>query len=189
MIHMDKNAEIVVDTLNKYQYCQHMVKTNARCFAQLKEFMVREGIQTFNLSASLQWRDNEATVTEKRPYYWAILRLADVYEHGRVLSSHLTIHGELSDEFKNALDEFIESISSKGFIESSYRRYREGCSMFFRFCQLQGIYCLNEIGFPVIRDFHAFLVESGRHEACEGCTSIHLRHRRRFHTVYNCHRT
>ena len=176
MIHMDKNAEIVVDTLNKYQYCQHMVKTNARCFAQLKEFMVREGIQTFDLSASLQWRDNEATVTEKRPYYWAILRLADVYEHGRVLSSHLTIHGELSDEFKNALDEFIESISSKGFIESSYRRYREGCSMFFRFCQLQGIYCLNEIGFPVIRDFHAFLVESGRHEACEGCTERMLMH-------------
>lgn len=170
MIHMDRNAEIVVETLNKYQYCKHMVNINARCFSQLKGFMVREGISSFDLSTALRWRDDEATATEKRPYYWAILRLADVYEHGRVLSSHLTIHGELSDEFKNCLDDFIESISSKGFIESSYRRYREGCTMFFRFCQLQGISCLKDIGFPVIRDFHVFLAESGRYEACEGCT-------------------
>ena len=170
MVYMDKNVRVVVETLNKYQYCPAMVKMNVRCFSQLKGFMAREGIQSFNLSMALQWRDDEAAATEMRPYYWAILRLADVYEHGRVLSSHLTIHGELSDEFKNALDEFIESISTNGFIESSYRRYREGCSMFFRFCQLQGIYSLNDIGFPVIRDFHAFLAESGRHEACEGCT-------------------
>lgn len=170
MIHMETNVGIVVETLKKYQYSPAMVKMNERCFSQLKGFMTKEGIHTFDLSMALQWRDDEATVTEKRPYYWAILRLADVYEHGRVLSSHLTIHGELSDEFKSVLDDFIESISSKGFIESSYRRYREGCSMFFRFCQLQGIYCLNDIGFPAIRDFHAFLVESERHEACEGCT-------------------
>ena len=170
MVHMDKHIAIVVETLNRYQYCPAMVKINVRCFSQLKGFMLKEGIQVFDLSMALQWRDSEASITEKNPYYWALLRLADVYEHGRVLSSHLTIHGELSDEFKNALDDFIESLSSKCFIESSYRRYREGCTMFFRFCQMQGIYCLKNIGFPVLRNFHEFLVESERYEACEGCT-------------------
>ena len=35
MVHMDKNVRIVVETLNKYQYCPAMVKMNARCFSQL----------------------------------------------------------------------------------------------------------------------------------------------------------
>lgn len=42
--------------------------------------------------------------------------------------------------------------------------------MFFRFCQVNGISRIEEIGFTILGEFHEFISESGRYEAYEGCT-------------------
>lgn len=170
MIHLDQNADIVVRTLNKYQYSPHVVKMEARCFSQLKHFMKREGQLTLELTAAQKWCAEHAAKTAKRPFSYALLRLADVYEYGRVLSSHLVIHGELSVEFSDAVNSFIDSLSPKEFIDSSIGRYREACVMFFRFCQLNDVFCLDQIDFALLGKYHDYIVESGRFGAHEGCT-------------------
>ena len=169
MIHLETNADIVIRTLEKYQYCSDVVKTNARCFSQLKNFMEQEQIKVFDLATAQKWCKDKTAASGKRAFYHALLRLSDVYEHNRVLGSHLTIHGDLSEEFSETIESFIASLSSHGFLESSYRRYRESCSMFFRFCQVNGIFSLKKVCFPILRDYHEFIRESERYEAYEGC--------------------
>ena len=170
MIHLENNAAIVIRTLEKYQYSPNVVKMNARCFSQLRIFMEDEQIKVFDLATAQKWCADRAATTAKASFSQALLRLSDVYEHNRVLSSHLTIHGDLSVEFSSTVDSFIDSIAPQGFLESSYERYREGCSMFFRFCQVNGISRIEEIGFTILGEFHEFISESGRYEAYEGCT-------------------
>ena len=131
--------------------------------------MKAEEIDIFTPSAALQWCVEHAAATSKRPFRQALLRLTDVYEHGRVSSSHLTIHGDLSDDFADSLSAFIQSLPSQGFIESSLLRYREACAMFFRFCQIYGICSLHEINFMILEKYHAFIVESKEYEDYEGC--------------------
>ena len=170
MIYLEQNAGIVISTLERYRYKPNVVKMNARCFSQLKRHMEKEKIPTFDISTAWRWCEDVVAKTAKRPFFQALLRLADVYAYGRVLSSHLSIHGDLSEEFANAIDSFMDSLSNKGFIDSSFARYRENCSLFFRYCQLNGASHLEEIDFAILGSCHAFIVESEGHEACEGCT-------------------
>lgn len=135
MIHLRTNADIVIQTLKQYRYKPDGVKVTDRCYYQLNQFMENECIDVFNLTIALKWCEEKVACSEKRAFFQALLRLADVYEHGRVLSSHLTIHGDLSDEFSENLDSFIVSMSSQEFLESSYERYREACSMFSDFAR------------------------------------------------------
>ncbi len=169
MIHYDKNAAVVIDTLTRYHYGSATIRKNKNCFAQLKEFMEIHGIAAFSLEMAQDWCERKGKKTTNRPFSLALLRLSDVYENGRVLSSHLTIHGELSKDFNDTMTSYIESLPEDEYVESSFERIREACSMFFRFCQINGAYSLKDIDYPVLEGYHKFIVEAEEYEAYEGC--------------------
>jgi site-specific recombinase XerD len=132
--------------------------------------MENKGINTFSLDVAQSWCKNETPVSHQSDFSFALLRLADVYGQGRILSSHLTIHGELSDGFTKAINTYLDSMSTEDFVESSFLRYREACSMFCRFCQINGVYSIEEIGYSVLEQYHQFITESdGSYKAYEGC--------------------
>lgn len=132
--------------------------------------MEKKGINTFSLEVAQSWCESEYPNSRRSYFSFALYRLADVYEHGRILGSHLTIHGELSNEFTKAINTYLDSMSTNDFVESSFIRYREACSMFCRFCQINGVYSIEEIGYSVLEQYHQFITESdGSYKPHEGC--------------------
>lgn len=171
MIHLKQNAAIVIDTMRCHLYRPNVVNVSIRCFSQLESFMKDSKIKTFTLPMAQQWCEEMTAVSSRGAFHQALLRLSDVYENGRVLSSHLSIHGDLSPEFSTKLDSFIFSLPPQDFIESSLERYREGIAMFFRFCQMHGVQSIAEISFDILEEYHTYINESGRSgfAAYEGC--------------------
>lgn len=171
MIHLRQNTAIVIDAMRCHLYRPNVVNMSIRCFSQLESFMKDNNIQTFTLPMAQQWCEEIAAVSARSAFHQALLRLSDVYENGRVLSSHMSIHGDLSPEFSMELDSFMCSLSPQDFIESSLERYREGISMFFRFCQIHGMQSIAEINFDILEEYHTYINESGRSgfAAYEGC--------------------
>lgn len=177
MIYYKQNTSIVIETMHKYNYRPQYIRLNQRCFSKYETFMESKGINTFSLDEATKWCKNEVPPSCKSNFTYALLRLADVYEHGRIISSHLTIQGELSDEFTTAINTYIDSMSTENFVESSFQRYREACSMFCRFCQINGAYSIEEIKYSVLEKFHQFITESGgSYRAHIGCAERMLKY-------------
>lgn len=150
MIHYKQNTALVIETLNKCRYEPSTIRLTQRCFAQFKKYMDKTGINIFSSETAQSWCEKEAPISGKRHFSYALHQLANAYEYGHVLSSRLTIHGKLSDSFIEAINTYLDSLSSEDFIDSSLSRFKDACSLLCRFCQTNGIYSIEEIRYPVL---------------------------------------
>ena len=159
MVSYDKNVAVAMETIKKYRYGPSNIMLNENCYSRLKSHFTRTGITTFDLQLAIDWCSSICKRDRGR-YRLAVLRLGDIYDYGRVLSSHLAVYGELSSEFSNIVDKYIESISSNEYTETHIRRRREQCSLFFRYAEINGFSSMDEINFSLLDQYHQFIVEA-----------------------------
>lgn len=84
-MNLQRNASVVIEALKKHQYKPCVVEMANRCFAQLEKFMESEGIAAFNPMMEQQWCAERTAISSRNDFTQALLRLSDVYEHGRVM--------------------------------------------------------------------------------------------------------
>ncbi len=155
----DENVTKAMETIKQFRYGPSNILLNENCYSRLKSHFANIGISTFDLKIALDWCASICKRDRGR-YRLAILRLSDIYDCGHVLSPHLAVYGKLSSEFSNIVDKYIESISSSGYTKRHIRRMREKCSLFFRYAEIYGFSSMGEINFPLLDQYHQFMVEA-----------------------------
>ncbi|MCR5686270.1 MAG: tyrosine-type recombinase/integrase [Lachnospiraceae bacterium] len=114
---------------------------------------------------AIKWCDEKITSTERRPCILSINRLNDVYEHGKILASHLRLFGTLSDAFQEAISSYLTHISS--YTEGTREWYRRVCTHFCLFAQHHNTDTPNRISYELVKDYHAFVSEAGTYRHYE----------------------
>ena len=162
MIHYDVNVDIVIEKLHEFGYSSTNIKFNKSCYSKFKSFQKEKGAAFFSFADALDWCNQFYKKKHRVRAGRAMERLNDVYEYGFVLNRHLMVHGVLSPCFEKALQQYMDSIQAEGFVKSSYYRIGEGCRLFCRYLQINQVYDIDKIGYPVLEKFHEFLID------CEG---------------------
>lgn len=155
----DQNVTIALNTLKAFHYRDCNILLNKRCYAQLKVFFTEADCNSFNFEHAINWCESLRKPIKGR-YKLAILRLNDIYEIGRVRSSHLTPYGVLTPDFSNALDKYIESLTPHNYTAAHLDTIRERCSLFFRYAVINGVFCMSDIDYPLLDQYHQFIEES-----------------------------
>lgn len=122
MIHLKKNASIVIQTITKYRYGPRAVKLTKECFDSLMLSLEEEDVATFSLPYALDWCYNKVAKSKQPQFKNAILKLADVYEYGKVHSSHLLIFLQPSKSWKNLIEGYISDVTDAGLYSSTHLR-------------------------------------------------------------------
>lgn len=104
LVHYDKNVAIVLDTLTKCQYGKRSIFLTKQCYAEFKDYMTNKVDASFALKKAIAWCETKVVKTYRKQFKNAIYRLADAYEHSRVLGSHLRFYGPLSEYYSKAID-------------------------------------------------------------------------------------
>ena len=159
MVSYDKNVAVAMETIRKYRYGPNNILLNEKCYAQLKTHFADAGIPVFDLKKALDWCPSICK-RDRGMYRLAVLRLGDVYENGRVLSSHLGVYGNLSQEFSSLVDGYIASLSSHNYSASHLETIEERCSLFFRYAEINGFSSMDEINFSLLDQYHQFIMEA-----------------------------
>ena len=165
MVHFDRNVLILEDKLRDFHYLPKSIHRERNHLDNLKAHMIANGISTFSLDMAIEWCDEKITSTEHRPCILSINRLNDVYEHGRILASHLRLFGILSDAFQDAISSYLTHISS--YTDGTREWYRRVCTHFCLFVQHHNIDAQFEISFELVKDYHAFVSEAGTYRHYE----------------------
>ena len=145
MVYFDRNVLILEDNLRDFHYLPKSIHRERNHLDNLKTHMIANGISTFSLDMAIEWCDEKITSTEHRPCILSINRLNDVYEHGRILASHLRLFGILSDAFQDAISSYLAHISS--YTDGTREWYRRVCTHFCLFVQHHNIDAPFEISF------------------------------------------
>lgn len=155
----DQNVTIALNTLKAYNYRDCNILLNKRCYAQLKVFFTEADCNSFSFECAINWCESLRKPIKGR-YKLAILRLNDIYEIGRVRSSHLTPYGVLTQDFSNALDKYIESLTPHNYTVAHLDSIRERCRLFFRYATMNGVHSILDIDYPLLDKYHQFIEES-----------------------------
>lgn len=159
MVSYDRNVAVAMETIKKYRYSPSNILLNENCYSRLKIHFLSRGITPFDLRVALDWCTSICKRDRAR-YRLAILRLGDVYENGRVLSSHLAVYGNLSQEFSSLVDKYISSLSAHNYSATYLDTIEERCSLFFRYAEINGFSSMAEINFSLLEQYHQFIVEA-----------------------------
>lgn len=165
MIHFEENVSIVMNDLGRYGYLPKVIHRERNHLNNLRSYIAANGIATFSLDMAMEWCRREVTPSEQRPYRLSINRLNDVYGHGRILASHIRIFGELSESFRNAVDDYLEYIPP--YTEGTREWYRMVCGHFCRFAQLYNADSPEEISYDILKAYHSFVKEGGTYRHYE----------------------
>lgn len=162
----DQNVTIALNTLKAFHYRDCNILLNKRCYAQLKVFFSEADCNSFSFEHAINWCESLRKPIKGR-YKLAILRLNDIYEIGRVRSSHLTPYGVLTQDFSNALDKYIESLTPHNYTIAHLDSIRKRCKLFFCYATINGVHSIID---PVL--FRLIYLNGLRiSEACKLATS------------------
>ena len=165
MVHFDNNVLILEDNLRDFHYLPKVIHRERNHLDNLKAYMNANGISVFSLDMAIGWCDEKITSSEHRPCILSINRLNDVYEHGRILASHLRLFGELSDAFQDAISDYLEHISS--YTDGTREWYRRVCTHFCLFAQHHNTDTPDGISYELVKNYHAFVSEAGTYRHYE----------------------
>lgn len=155
----DQNVTIALNTLKAFHYRDCNILLNKRCYAQLKVFFSEADCNSFSFEYAINWCESLRKPIKGR-YKLAILRLNDIYEIGRVRSSHLTPYGVLTLDFSNAIDKYIESLTPHNYTIAHLDSIRKRCRLFFRYATINGVHSILNIDYPLLDKYHQFIEES-----------------------------
>jgi len=178
MIHFEKNATIVLDTLKRYRYGSRAISMSEHCYSGLRKSMEDEGIALFSQDMALDWCETQVTKIYRSQYRTAIYRLVDVYEQYRVLGSHLLVYAHPSIGYSESIDGYLASISSANrYADVHLNNIRHACTQFCCFAQYNGVCSVEEMDYPILELFDRFMRESGKaYYIKEGLVSGFLKH-------------
>lgn len=163
MVHYKKNVTIVINTLKRYRYGPRSISMSEKCYGAFKSSIEDAGITLFSEERALGWCETQVAKTYRFQYRTALLRLADVYAHGRVLGSHLMIYAQPSDDYIEMINDYISSVSSADcYTRVHLKNIRHACTQFCCFAQYNGIHSVKEIDYSILEQYDSFLRESGR---------------------------
>ena len=165
MVHFDNNVLILEDNLRDFHYLPRVIHRERNHLDNLKTYMIANGISAFSLEMAIRWCNENIISTEHRPCILSINRLSDVYEHGRILASHLRLFGVLSDAFQEAISSYLEHISS--YTDGTREWYRRVCTHFCLFAQHHNVDTPDGISYELVKDYHAFVSEAGTYRHYE----------------------
>ena len=165
MVHFDSNVLILEDNLRDFHYLPTVIHREKNRLDNLKAHIIANGISTFSIDMAIEWCDKNIRSTEYRPYILSINRLNDVYEHGRILASHLRLTGELSDAFQKAVTSYLKYISS--YTDGTREWYRKVCTHFCRFAQRHNTDTPEKINYELLKEYHNFVFEAGTYRHYE----------------------
>lgn len=176
MVHYDKNTIIVMDALTKCQYDKRSILLTKRCYAEFKDYMKNEVNPLFSLKEAMDWCETKVAKTYRNQFKNAIYRLSDVYEHNRVVGSHLRFYGPLPEYYLKAIGTYKASLSKTGvYSDNSLRRIKEVCTQFCCFLRANGVYSADEIDYPILEQYHEYVQESfTSYQELEGMVSNFL---------------
>jgi len=174
MNHFDENLSKVLSDLKWYGYKEYTVHREHNNLIRFKDYMIEKGISSFSMDVAMKWCDDEILPLSQPKYRLSINRLNDVYENGRILAAHLWIFGDLSDEFQQAIDDFIESIPD--YTEDTKKWYRRICSHFCLFAQLYKASGPEDINYEILRKYHCFIKEGGTYRHYETQSSNFIKY-------------
>ncbi len=149
MIQYDKNTQVVIQTLQSYGYSARAVRLTGECFAQLRLWFMGHDMQVFSGSAAINWAKTEKAVNwENKTYPVAVQRLWDVYEHGKVLRTHIFLYGRsLPESFMEAKKGYVTS--QEGTMAGrTLGNLSDCCNRFL------GFLCINGINLPADISYH-----------------------------------
>ena len=161
LVHYEKNVAIVLDTLTKCQYGKRSIFLTKQCYAEFKDYMTNKVDASFALKKAIAWCETKVVKTYRKQFKNAIYRLADAYEHSRVLGSHLRFYGPLSEYYSKAIDTYKASLSkAEVYSDNSLRRIKEVYTQFCLFLQVNGVHFVNEVDYPILEQYHEYIQES-----------------------------
>jgi site-specific recombinase XerD len=163
-----KNAvEIIMDYLDKNQYCHSLIEANRSCFEHLEVYLLRKEVDYLPQYAD-EWYESVfegLSKSYKSHYRVTLLRLQDVYETGDIRLEHQTRHLKsytiLNRYWKSALDEYL--IYQNDYLApATINNHKHQCARFFIFLQQNNVQNISEITYALITRFYKEDIHSGR---------------------------
>lgn len=178
MIHLKKNASIVIKTIEKYRYGPRAIRMSKDCYDSLLLSMEKEGIATFSIQYALDWCQEEVARSRQPLYYSSIQRLADVYEYGKVRANHLVIYSHPSEGNCQFISSYIKDVSDEGrYSQVHLENIRHAVTQFCCFAEYNGIAGIDDLGYDILEQYDMFLRESSKaFFISEGLVSGFLKH-------------
>ena len=161
MIHFKKNASIVIQTITKYRYGPRAVKLTEECYDSLMLSLEKKGIPVFSLPYALDWCQDEVAKYKQSQFKNAILRLADVYEYGKVLPRHIIIHMQPSESWQNLIEGYISDITDAGLYSRTHlRNIRHTVTQFCCFAEYNGLSGIEALDYNILEQYDQYMRES-----------------------------
>lgn len=178
MIHLKKNASIVIQTITKYRYGPRAVKLTKECFDSLMLSLEEEEIEIFSLPYALDWCLNKVAKSKQPQFKNAILKLADVYEYGKVHSSHLLIYSQPSKSWKDLIESYISDVMDAGLYSITHlRNIRNTVTQFCCFAEYNGLPGIEALNYDILEQYDRYMRESSKaFYINEGLVSVFLKH-------------
>ena len=159
MIYYDQNVAVVLNTLEKYRYDKRSLFLAEKCYAEFKTYMENEADALFSWEKGLDWCAKETLKVYRNQFANFICRLADVYEHERVLGAHLRFYGEVPISYREAIDGYLIN-AAHDFDDNALQRSKSVCLQFCRFLQSNGASRFEEAGYPLLEKYYRYIRES-----------------------------
>ena len=178
MIHLKKNASIVIKTIEKYRYGPRAIRMSKECYDALSVSMEEKGIAAFSIQYALEWCRKEVTRSSQPQYYSSIYKLADVYEYGKVRGNHLVIYSHLSDSYSQLITGYIKDASDEGrYSHAHLENIKRVVTQFCCFVEYNGIARVEDLDYDILEQYDVFLRESSKaFFISEGLVSGFLKH-------------
>lgn len=151
MIHYDKNVNVVIQTLIRYGYSQQSIDWSSKCFKQLKLWLTKQEISSFQDKTAIDWvNSNKVSISYKNFFHSTVQRLIDVYELGNVMRSHLVFYSRILPlDFTKEKNSYISSLKCK-FSNRHLRNISDACNRFLGFLCVNDIFSLAEINYHLV---------------------------------------
>lgn len=162
-MHFKDNASFVIQTLKKYRYGPRAIMMSEECFASLMLSMEDKDVSSFSLQYALDWCREEVTRYKRPQYENAILRLADVYDCGRVRANRLVIYQNPSESCRKLIDSYLSDISDEGrYTQMHLENIRHSVTQFCCFAEYNGVCRVEDIDYDILEQYDQFMRESSK---------------------------
>ena len=164
MVDFSNNAVIVLSTLERYRYGPRIIAITRKCLDELFEGLASYEDSTYSTERALNWLDTAEIPKEFiRSYRMTISRLEDVYRYGRVLGEHLVIYEHPSEQFRLAINEYIDQIEQSGNYSAVHKKnIRHAITRFCCFVQYNGVNDPKDVSYEDLDSYDSFLRESSK---------------------------
>jgi site-specific recombinase XerD len=154
----DENVRKVMDPLSQYGYSDVKMKCYVKVYKDIRAVLEAQEPPAFLAENARAWCKSFVPKTSLARSLLAVDFLDDIYQHGRILGSHLRVPLLPTDYYSNLINSYLNSIEedhAKNTLET-IRRY---CIHFCCFAQYNGAKKIEDIDYTLLNHYVCFLRE------------------------------